>query len=105
MRAGHDILVRIKRAILAGRYRFTATANDEAEAGDLRRSDALESILNAVAIYKTLRSRNPVDAHTEYLYVIHGSTLDGVFVYTKGKLTQIAGCDFYYVLISAKGAR
>ena len=47
-----DVLVRIKRAVLAGRYAFSEKARTE--------MDVVESILNAVAIYKTLRSRSPL---------------------------------------------
>jgi hypothetical protein len=50
-----DILVPIKRAALAGRYAFSEKARLEMEADGLTELDVAESILNAVAIYKTLR--------------------------------------------------
>jgi len=47
-----DILVRIKRAILAGRYAFNEKARIEMEADSLTELDVAESIVNAVAITK-----------------------------------------------------
>ena len=49
-----DILVRIKRAVLAGRYAFSEKARIEMEADGITELDVAESILNAVAIYKTI---------------------------------------------------
>jgi len=45
-----NILVRIKRAVLAGRYAFSEKARDEMERDHLCELDVAESILNAVAI-------------------------------------------------------
>jgi hypothetical protein len=50
-------LVRIKRAVLAGRYLFSEKARLEMRADGLTELDVAESIVNAVAIYKTLRRR------------------------------------------------
>jgi hypothetical protein len=47
-----DILVRIKRAVLAGNYEFSEKARCELEADGLVESDALESIINAVAFIR-----------------------------------------------------
>ena len=49
-----DLLRRIKRAVLAGNYAFSEKALLEMEADALTELDVAESILNAVAIYKTL---------------------------------------------------
>ena len=54
-----DTLVRIKRAILAGHYAFSEKASMEVEADGLTELDIVESIVNAVAIYKTIRSTSP----------------------------------------------
>jgi hypothetical protein len=54
-----DVLIRIKRAVLAGRYTFSEKASLEMEADGLTELDVVESILNAVAIYKRIRSRSP----------------------------------------------
>ena len=98
-----DVLVRIKRAVLDGRYAFSKKAAEELEADGLAELDALEAIINALAIYKTLRSRSPHRSKPgEKLYVIQGTNLEGVLVYTKGKFRTIGGVETYYFLISAK---
>jgi hypothetical protein len=53
-----DVLVRIKRAVLAGRYLFSEKASIELEVDGLTELDVAEAVLNAVAIYKTIRSRS-----------------------------------------------
>jgi hypothetical protein len=69
-----DVLVRIKRAVLAGRYAFSEKARIEMETDDLTELDVAESILNAVAIYKRLRSTSPSRTkRSEYLYVIQST--------------------------------
>jgi len=91
-----DVLVRIKRAVLAGRYGFSEKARIEMEADGLAESDVAESIINAVAIYKRLRSRRPFRSRRlEYLHVIQSTTYDGVMVYSKGT---------FYFLVSSKRA-
>lgn len=100
-----DVLVRIKRAVLAGCYVFSEKARLEMEADGLTELDVAESILNAVAIYKTIRSRSPFRKHArEYLYVIQSTNLDGLVIYSKGKLVREAGAETYYFLISSKKA-
>jgi len=100
-----DILVRIKRVILAGRYAFSEKARVEMEADSLTEFDVAESIINAVAIYKRLRSRSRYRSRrTEFIYVIQATNLEGVMVYSKGKLVREHGEDHYYFLISAKRA-
>ncbi len=67
--------------------------------------DVAESILNAVAIYKTIRSRSPHRGRgREYLYIIQSTNLDGLAIYSKGKLVSEAGEDTYYFLVSSKKA-
>ena len=98
-----SVLVRIKRCVLAGRYEFSAKAVDEMEADRLTPLDVAESILNAVAIYKTLRSTSPCRRRArEYLHIIQSTTLSGCPVYTKGKLVAEGGVETYYFLVSAK---
>jgi hypothetical protein len=100
-----DVLIRIKRAVLEGHYAFSEKARMEMEADSLTELDVAESILNAVAIYKTLRSRSPLRKKSrEYLYVIQSTNLDGLMIYTKGKLVREADTDVYYFLISSKKA-
>lgn len=75
------------------------------DADDLTRLDVAESIVNAVAISKTIRSRSPYRDHRrETLYVIQSTNLIGVPIYTKGKLVAHAGVETYYFLVSAKQA-
>jgi hypothetical protein len=100
-----DVLIRIKRAVLAGRYVFTEKARIEMETDDLTEVDIAESILNADAIYKRLKSTSPSrKRRREYLYVIQSTNLDGLVIYTKGKLVEAAGVETYYFLVSSKRA-
>lgn len=100
-----DVLIRIKRAVLAGRYAFSEKARLEMETDDLTELDVAESILNAVAIYKRLRSTSSSRSkRREYLYVIQSTNLDGLAIYTKGKLVQDAEIETYYFLVSSKRA-
>ena len=48
-----DILIRIKRAVLANHYAFSEKARLKMEIDDLTELDIAESILNAVAIQPT----------------------------------------------------
>jgi len=98
-----DILIRIKRAVLAGRYDFSDKANDEMERDGLTPGEVAESILNAASIYKTIRSRgHRRRRHREYLHIIWSTTLTGRPVYSKGKLVAEGGFETYYFLVSAK---
>jgi hypothetical protein len=100
-----DILIRIKRAVLAGNYAFSEKARIEMEADSLTELDIAESILNAIVIYKVLRSTS-VHRKTpgERLYVIQSVNLNGLLIYTKGKLILEAESEIYYFLISSKKA-
>src|SRR3989304_8060593 len=100
-----DPLVRIKRAVLAGHYAFSEKASMELEADGLTELDIVESIVNAVAIYKTIRSTSPYRRQArEYLHIIQSTNLEGLMIYTKGKLVQESGVETYYFLISSKKA-
>ena len=100
-----DTLKRIKRAILTGDYAFSEKARIEMEADEITELDVAESILNAVAIYKTVRSVSPRRGHPrEMLHIIQSTNLNGLAIYTKGKLVSDAGRDTYYFLISSKRA-
>ncbi len=75
------------------------------EADGLEEMDIAESILNAVAIYKKIRATSPSRKKAkEYLYIIQSPNLDGIAIYTKGKLVREAGEETYYFLISSKRA-
>jgi hypothetical protein len=100
-----DILVRIKRAVLSGRYILSEKATIELEHDGLTELDVVEAIANAPAIHKRIRSTSPHrPAASEYLYVIYGMTLSGAVIYTKGALRREAGQDTYYFFVSAKRA-
>jgi hypothetical protein len=97
-----DILIRIKRLVIARRVLFTEKAEIEMARDALTPELVYESILNAPAILKALRSRNPRTKKTERLFVIRGLTFDGLDIYTKGKILTKEGVDIFYVLISSK---
>ena len=97
-----DALVRIKRLVLAQRVIFTAKAEGEMYADGLSHEVVFEAIINAPAITKTLRARNPRSDRRETLYVIKGITFDGMVIYTKGKIATFEGREVFYVLISSK---
>jgi hypothetical protein len=100
-----DLLTRIKRAVLSGRYVFSEKALVEMEADGITELDVVESIANAVAIYKTLRSDRPrPEGARQYLHVIQSTNLSGLPIYTKGRLVREEDADVYYFLISAKRA-
>lgn len=103
MKDSGDVLVRIKRAVLQRRIKFSKKALLEMEADRLTEMDIEEAILNAHVIYKKIRSRSPYrNNKTEYLYVLQSTNLDGMFIYTKGKFLREAGIEIFYFLISAK---
>ncbi|MGH9833634.1 MAG: hypothetical protein ACREBD_19745 [Blastocatellia bacterium] len=98
-----DVLVRIKRAVLDRRFVFSNKARDEMKSNGITERDVLESVLNAVAIYKKIRSTNPSRPRArEYLYVIQSTNLDGIYIYTKGKFVKEHGKEVYYFFISSK---
>lgn len=97
-----ELLVRIKRLVLAQRVIFTAKAEGEMYADGLTHELVFEAIINAPTITKTLRSRNPRSGRRETLYVIKGLTFDALTIYTKGKLATVEGREVFYVLISSK---
>ncbi len=77
-----DLLLRIKRLVIAGQVRFTEKAESEMEEDGLTRSDVLESIVNADRIYKVLRSRSLRRRRTrERLYVITSYNYSGTLIY------------------------
>ena len=105
MPAKMDDLARIKRLVLHGQVKFTAKAADEVLADGLTEDLVLEAIMNAPAINKKLRSKNPSTGSRERLYVIIGVTFDGIPIYTKGKITRLQDREVFYVLISSKRSK
>ena len=100
-----DILLRIKRCAIRGDLRFTTKAQLELEIDDLSREDVRESLIFATAIYKTIRSPRTLHRPRERLHVIQSPNLQGVPIYSKGKLVSESRQEVYYVLISSKRAQ
>ena len=73
------------------------------QADGLTDVDVLESIMNAESIFKRLRSTSLLRTkRREYLYVIQGTNLNGLAIYSKGKLVRMKdGLDTYF-LVSSK---
>lgn len=97
-----SILVRIKRAVIAGNVVFTSKATLERERDSLTEGEVVESIITAQSLYKSVRSANPATGRREYLHIIHSRNLSGRRIYTKGKLVAEGEVETYYVLVSAK---
>lgn len=95
----------IKRLVMSRHTYFTFKAETEMKAADLLQEEVFESIWGAPGITETKLSKNPKTGKREELYVIHGLTLDGVGVYTKGKIEQRGKELYFYVLISSKRLR
>ena len=62
-----DIIVRIKRLVVSRRVLFTEKAEIEMARDALTPELVYETILNAPAIFKVLRSRNPKTKRSERL--------------------------------------
>jgi len=84
-----DVLVRIKRLVMRGQVRFTEKARLELDADGLEPEEALEAIVAAPSITKSLRSRSPQRrGPRETLYVIVGVSFGGIPIYTKGVIRK-----------------
>lgn len=100
-----NVLLKIKRLILEGHYRFSDKADTEMEVSGLTNTDVLEAIINAHKIDKVMRSTSRGKTHRgEKVYVIQGLTYDNILVYTKGTIKKFEGKDILYFLISSKRA-
>ena len=98
-----DILIRIKRLVVARRVQFTLKAQEERLRDGLTVEDILESVVNANAIKKVLRSRATTRRRPrEYLYVIESPSFSGEWIYTKGTIRKQGGKEVFYVFVSSK---
>lgn len=88
----------------AATFAFTTEkARGEMEADGLSAADVVESIVNAQAIMKTLRSRSQAKRYAgEKLYVIKSFSYDGTLIYTKGAIVRQGKREVFYVFVSAK---
>ena len=100
-----DTLRIIKRLVLRGWLRFTEKARGEMERDALTVDDVVESIANAQAIDKTVRSRSATRRSSrERLYVIKSFNYEGTLIYTKGAIVREEGHEVFYIFVSAKVA-
>jgi hypothetical protein len=85
-----DVLFHIKRLVFSRRVEFTLKAEQERLADGLSVEDVLESILNANALKKAIRSRSPRRSRVrERLYVIESPNYSGTWIYnTKGTIRR-----------------
>jgi hypothetical protein len=98
-----DVLVQIKRLVIARQVEFTLKAEEERLRDGLSVEDILESVVNAVALKKTIRSRSPHRGHAgEKLYVIESPNFSGIWIYTKGTIRKKSGREVFYVFVSSK---
>jgi hypothetical protein len=101
-----DLLIKIKRLIIARKVIFTSKARREREQSGLSVEEILESIINAPSINKTINSTSEFKKKTkEKLYIIISSTFDGKIIYTKGTIRKVNGHDEFYILISSKWSK
>jgi hypothetical protein len=98
-----DVLVRIKRLVIARQVEFTMKAEEERLRDHLSVEDILESVVNANAIKKILRSRSRSRTHArERLYVIESPNFSGTWIYTKGTIRRKGAQEVFYVFVSSK---
>ena len=99
-----DVLIRIKRLAVSHRVEFTWKAELERLRDALTVEDILESILNANAVKKVLRSRSSARSRRrEHLYVIESPTYRGTWS-TPRVFRKKGGLEVYYVFVSSKVA-
>jgi hypothetical protein len=99
-----DIFKRIKQLVMARKVRFTEKAALEMKVDNLLPEMIFEAIWNAPGIFKSVRSKSPQTGQRETLYIIKGLTLNGMLIYTKGKIANYKGQEVFYVIISSKRA-
>jgi hypothetical protein len=98
-----DVLSRIKRLVVARQVEFTAKAVEERLNDGLTVEDVLESVVNADAVKKVLRSRSPSRSRRrELLYVIESASFTGIWIYTKGTIRRKGTREVFYVFVSSK---
>ena len=96
-------LIKIKRLVSVGRYRFTAKADAEILSDGLTQQDVVESILMA----QMMRVKNSTSiwrqARREQIFIIESANFEGAAIYSKGVLRELSDDQAeYYILISGK---
>jgi len=98
-----EVLIRIKRLVIARSVEFTAKATEERLRDGLSVEDVFEAVVNANAVKKTLRSTSRLRAlRREKLYIIESPTFSGLWLYTKGTIRRKSGKEVFYVFVSSK---
>jgi len=96
-------LVKIKRLVSVGRYRFTAKADAEILNAGLLQQDVVESILMA----QTMRVKNSISvwrqARREQIFIIESANFEGAAIYSKGVVRELPDDQAeFYILSSGK---
>ena len=99
-----NVLTRIKRLVLKGRYIFTEKAAAEIDFDDLSEDDVVESILSARRVV-TKRSTSSDRLPADKVYILTAPNFSGLWIYTKGVIRRLNGDENFYILISAKKER
>ncbi len=100
-----EVLNKIKRLVIRKRVIFTDKAQAEMKVDDLDEDQVYEAIINAPAITKRIRSKNPQTGEKEYMYVILGQTFEGLAIYTKGKILRAGDLEVFMSLSRQKRPR
>ena len=98
-----DILIFIKRLVIAHKIIITYKAAGEMDLDGITEDDVIASILNARKISKIINSTSAFRSGSrEKLYIIKGPTFSDVIVYTKGTIRRTSEGYALYILISSK---
>lgn len=101
-----DVLIRIKRAVLAGRYVFSEKekARCEMETDDLTEVDIAESITERRRDIQESSVNQSVLKKKTRIPLYNSKPKFGRFGNPMGKLVEEAGVETYYFLVSSKEA-
>jgi len=98
-----DVLIYIKRLMMAEKYILTQKAADELAADGLSEQELVEAVVFAKGISKVIRSKSIFrEESREKLYIIKGRSLSNAVIYTKGVIRRYRQGDVFYVLVSSK---
>jgi hypothetical protein len=81
-----NVWARIRQLVIGRRLAFTQKVDKKLEKLSLTRELVGEAIINAPAIYKTVRVKNARTSKNETHYVIRGMTFDGKAVEARVKI-------------------
>ncbi len=96
-------LVKIKRLVAHGHYRFTLKADLESARDGLLRDDIVESILMAQSLRVKTSDQSWQRGTREMIYIIESENFDGIRIYSKGVVRRNRDDEEeFYILISGK---